>query len=239
MVGLIIFILTFSLQIHAKELVINCDYNSLLHFKDKNKKEFSGYAIELAQKVFLSLGLKYKFQMKNTAHNLQALKDGEIDAILSFERTNSVEDEFQWVGPYFANEWVLVGKRSKDLRINYLKEATGLKIGARRFGSFGKLLNSNGLSTKEMPTSKQLALALKRDEIDLWATESMTFNHYSRLIRFTNYKIAYTSKEKVYIYMAFNKGVDPKIIAKLNIAFRELRINGTFKDLQEKYFPNH
>ncbi|MDH5580571.1 MAG: ABC transporter substrate-binding protein [Bdellovibrionales bacterium] len=237
MLWVISFILYFSSQLHAKALIVHCDFNPPLNYVVNEGKDFLGFTTELAKKAFSELGLDYELSINSNSKNIELLKKGKIDAILSLERTDQFEDSFLWVGPLIANKWVLVGRRSKDYRLKYLKDASGYKIGVRQFHPFNDLLKSNGINAIQKTSSRELALELKENKINLWATGSLSLDYNMWLLRFNDYKVAFTSKEGVYIYMAFRKDSDPALINKINIALRKLRVNGTYNELMKKYFP--
>ncbi len=219
-------------------LTIHCDYFAPLHYKNALNGEFTGFSVELLKMLSKESGVNYELYMGSRKKNLELLRAGEIDAVLSLERTEDIEKDFQWVGPYISNDWVLVGKRNISYRLGYLKEAASYKVILKDGDSFKDLLSENGFNPRSVISDKKAALELKNNTADLWATGSIVVDHVASALRFTNYKIALTARKNIFIYMAFKKNADKEVVNKLNVALRKFRLEGNLSQLREKYFKN-
>lgn len=195
-----------------------------------------GISVEIVHELMKRSGLPYKIKIDLWEKTYQKALTQKGNAVFSMTRTKGREKKFKWVGPLVANDWVLLGKKGRNYRIEQLDEAKSYKIGALENDAISIYLAKKGFRNIEYSKIGVInAQKLKEGKIDLWAEGNVTALYWSKAIGMKDYKTVFTVKRNTFLYLGFHKSTDDKIVAQLNLILRKMRREGFFKKIYSKY----
>lgn len=162
--------------------------------------------------------------------------------VFSTTKTNSRKDLFKWVGPISNVKIGLITLKDNDITINQEKDLNNYTIGSVKKDIGENLLLEKNFNKKNLDSidgTNSLATLfykLERRKIDMIAYDTRVALYSAELNGYDKdeYKIVYTLGNKD-LYFAFNKHTPDKIIEKWQKALDEIKENGQYKKIIEKY----
>lgn len=155
-------------------------------------------------------------------------------AIFLTTRTPERENLFQWVGPLFIDQWVLVARKKDHIKIANLDEAKKVKgIGTYLNDVRDEFLKKEGFTNVD--TTQENITNVKKLEtgrISLWIISRADFQTLcdQANVPHSNFEIVYKFPE-VKTYLAFSKQTSTKLVHKWQKAFQSMVEDGTWKKL--------
>ena len=206
---------------NAKDVLVlgtNAEYPPF-EFVDENTT-ITGFDIELVAELAKRAEVKYEILNMSFDGLIPALKSGKIDFIASAmsatdERRNAVD----FTDAYYSTENLYV-KRKADSSINSKDDLKGKKVAAQL-----------GTVQENMTI---LFMSLKNSKVDAICVDSSVGYEYLK----QNDDLAefFTEPDGSEGFsFAFDKGKYPEVIAKFNAALEEVKKDGTYDKLLEKY----
>lgn len=144
------------------------------------------------------------------------------DAVLfSTTRTSHREHLFKWVGPLSSTRIVAMAKKSRGIKIKAALDFFQYKIGVIRDDVGEQLLLDLGVPRGEMyeaPLPGNIADQLAKDRIDIWVYEENVAKWWLKRRGYNtdDYETVFILSDSE-IYYAFNKGIDDKLVEKLEL----------------------
>jgi len=158
--------------------------------------------------------------------------------VLSMSRIPSREQLFKWVGPVADYDVVFFGRSDSDIQLNSLADAREVKhIGVMRDYSTAAILEEKQFNNLVYIKTHQFHLMkLIRGRIDLSLSSNATMRyrmkkHGVKAAELTTVGYLYTGQ----LYLAFSKSVGDATVAQWQSALLELKRNGEYKKIQNKY----
>ncbi len=202
--------------------------------------EYTGFDLELAEEVCKINGWELKKQPIDWANKDNELNSGSIDCIWNGFTINGREDDYEWSVPYVDNSQVIVVKASSG--ITKLADLEGKTVGVQAASAALELLNDEEGQKDLADTFKNLQefadyntafVELQADSVDAIAMD----------IGVAQYQISGRGDEFIILDEHLNAeqyGVGFKLgntemRDKVNSALKELKQNGKFDELAEKY----
>lgn len=202
--------------------------------------EYTGFDLELAEEVCKINGWELKKQPIDWANKDNELNSGSIDCIWNGFTINGREDDYEWSVPYVDNSQVIVVKASSG--ITTLSDLEGKTVAVQSASAALDVLSDEEGQKELADTFKKLQefadyntafVELQADSVDAIAMD----------IGVAQYQISGRGDEFVILDEHLNAeqyGVgfklgNTKMRDDVNKALKELKQNGKFDELAEKY----
>ncbi len=200
---------------------------------DSNK--IAGFDIDLLAAVAAKTGVKYELVAMSFDAIIPALKSGKIDgAISAMSATPQRIKAIDFTKPYYTTENLFI-KRADNAGLTDKNGLKGKKIGVQ-LGTVQEIA-ANEINGAKVAASEDIfgaIMALKSGKIDAVLVDSSIGYGYlkknSDLVEFLKEPDGSEG-----FSMAFDKGKQSDFIAKFNAAVEELKADGSFDKLLEKY----
>lgn len=207
----------------------------------ETKKGLEGISIDLVKEIQKRIGNDNKIKIFPwaRAYNLTLEKSGY--ALFLTTRSKKREKLFKWVGPVSSMKLVFFKNANrKDIIINSLEDAKKVNniAVARNTISQQKL---EELNFKNVYINKLASYSLKKlqeNKTDLYPTEYYSFLYELKKKNLQDKIVPVKMKKPIYesmLYIAFNKNTSNKIIETWQKALNEIKSDGTYKKILERY----
>lgn len=224
-------------QAQSKPATINIttEYLFPLNVADKEGGTIYGQAADKVHELFKRSQLPYQMKMMSWNRALELARKNTDTCVFSTAKIKERENWFQWIGPIATGNWTIFGspeKLGKVTRIEDIKQSSiGTEVGNVTVAYLAEkgyhVITSNESST----TFKNLALG----RIDYAAAGD---THGKKIIAENKLedKVAmlFNFNSSDY-YLACNKHMDATTIALLNSKLREMKADGSFKNIDSRY----
>jgi len=211
-----------------------------------SKGELTGISVELFELMLKknhSKKTKKDFKVTTWKAAYDTTKIINNNATLTMTRNKIRENDFKWVGPIDTKTSGLICKKSRHISLTSLKDLTKYKISVAYGYSTHQMLKKAGLKKNLVPTRGLFAvhLAAKKlaeNKVDIFSTSNIKY--IMNGLKTNNFNPNHYEVIKKYkpdrLYFAFNKKTDDKIINQLQKALDELKRDGTYKKIKNKYY---
>lgn len=207
-------------------------------YMDENG-QYTGFDLELAQKVCEINGWTYEAVPINWDSKDMELSSGSIDCIWNGFTMTGREDEYTWSVPYIDNSQVIVC--SKDSGIESIEDLAGKTVGVQAASAALDALNSDDRkeltasfgSLQEFSDYNSAFVELQSGSIDAVAMDIGVAN-YQIKSRGEGYKVLDEPISTEKYAIGFKKGND-ELKDQVETALMQLVDDGTFTELADKY----
>lgn len=194
----------------------------------------TGISTDIVRELFRRAGIGYTIRIYpwKRAYDMALRKPGY--GVFSTTRTPEREPLFKWVGPLVPNDWILMAKKSRNIKINSLKDAHKYDIGGYKGDATSIFLKKKGFSLQYVRRDYLNARKLNLDRIDLWATGSLKGPYLAKKEGISGLEQVFLFKQTV-LSIAFNLSVSDDKISKLNQGLRNMEADGTRDRIFRRY----
>lgn len=207
-------------------------------YMDENG-QYTGFDLELAQKVCEINGWTYEAVPINWDSKDMELSSGSIDCIWNGFTMTGREDEYTWSVPYIDNSQVIVC--SQDSGIESIEDLAGKTVGVQAASAALDALNSDERkeltasfgSLQEFSDYNSAFVELQSGSIDAIAMDIGVAN-YQIKSRGEGYKVLDEPISTEKYAIGFKKGND-ELKDQVETALMQLVDDGTFTELADKY----
>lgn len=224
-----------------EELIIGVDDTfAPMGFLDENN-ELTGFDIDMAQAVSEKLGIPVTFQTVEWTMKEQELNQGNIDLIWNgYSITDERKEQVLFTNPYLDNKQVVV--TMADSGINSLADLEGKVVAAQEDSSAVEAIDANPTlaasfaDRPEFATNDMAIMDMEAGRSDAVVADSVLLNY---VISHKEDPSQYKILEEDLGTEEFAVGVrkeDTALADAINQAFKELKEDGTAKELSEKWF---
>lgn len=224
----------------AKEFEILTEFDPPYSFKDAEGKP-TGFGVEVVMQVQQRIGNNDPIEIVPWARAYRTILKRKNVVVFTMSRIASRESLFQWVGPLIANTWVLVAKKSSNLKIASLEQARSLKSIAvvdgyawneylvkKKFTNLVSLV-SHSPGVKMLNAGRVQAIVSSNLSYQaVIANENLDPADFEVILRF----------EKVEMYIAHSKATDATVVQNWQTAFNRMKEDGSLSKIEQKWFPN-
>lgn len=155
--------------------------------------------------------------------------------VYSTTRTPEREALFKWVGPTGVGQWVLMGRASRQWRINSLEDARGLRIGTYHGDARDAYLRSRGFAVEAAPNDFLNPQKLLQGRIDLWAASLSTGSRVLTRNGWDKEIVPVFVFNRIEVYLACNRAVPDALVERLNAQFEAMTRDGTATRIERAY----
>ncbi len=213
--------------------------------KTVSKKEKVGIALDLMVSMLERSNSKLgrgDIAFVPWARGYKTVMEKKNSCLFSTAKTEQRERLFKWVGPIASVKYGLIGKKNRNIIIKNLKDIQKYRIGTVIDDGAEQLVLKAGVRLKgldRMPGTNVIMrsiMKLKLNRIDLFAYEvnGTKWKMKSKKVSFDDYEVVYILK-RTEIYYAFNLSTPTSIIKVLQSALDELKKDGTYQKIKNRY----
>jgi polar amino acid transport system substrate-binding protein len=207
----------------------------------KNGKNFAqgeninGIAVDIVREMFKRADITYSLTLRfpwERIYKLTLEKPGY--GVFVMARLPDREKLFKWVGPIGPDDWIMLAKADTKITLETLDDARKYKIGAYKGDAIAETLAKQGLNPIVVLRDQDNAKKLVNGQIDLWATGDPAGRYLARQEGVNGLKtvLRFNSAE---LYLALNKDVPDEMVAKLQAALDQLRMEGKVDEIMARY----
>ncbi|QKF64206.1 basic amino acid ABC transporter substrate-binding protein [Campylobacter corcagiensis] len=203
-------------------------------YLDENNT-ITGFDIELVDVLSKKVGFDYEIVNMGFDGLIPALKSGKIDMVASgMSATEARKKAADFTDSYFVTENVFIKRASDDsikTKDDIKAKSVGTQLGTVQEIAIREL---KGIKPVTMEDPITVILALKNGKIDAAVFDTSVAYGYIK----ENPELVEFHKEpdgSEGFSFAFNKGKKTELVSKINDALRELKEDGTFDKLLDKY----
>jgi len=210
------------------------------HYPPYNMKDINGNLKGTSIKVLEAMLIEMKsnqtindVKLRSWSKSYSVAQRIKNAMVFSTTRTKSREKDFKWVGPIRETTIGVIALKERNLKINKTSDLSQYNIGAVLKDVGETLLLEAGVDKKNIQYVKgedAINLSLKKidkNRIDMFVYETnVAFSHIkTENYDMDKYEVIFTLK-KGFLYFAFNKNTDDKIINKWQNALDTVKKNG-------------
>ena len=205
-------------------------------FQDEKTKEYAGFDMDLIKALAKQAGYEAKVTSLAFDGLLPALMAGNIDvAISGMTITKERAEKVLFTDPYYKSGLSIITKTS-NTAINNLKDLEGKKIavqiGTSSAMAAKKIANAN---VREFNNVSDVYMELKNGGVDAAINDLPVNQYYIKTANNKELKIVGSILEAEYYGIALDKK-NTEVQKKLNTALAELKKNGEYDKIYEKWF---
>lgn len=194
-----------------------------------------GFDIDLAQAICDKLG--YKMEVKNLGFDalIPALRSGQIDLIAAgMDPTDDRKKQVNFTDNYFDSGYSLV-VRKDNTEITGYDSIAGKTVGAQVGSKAAEAAREHGATVKEYDTNSQGWMELDAGTCDAVSIDTAVALYYLKQGGDAKLQIVGEPATSRGIAMATSKD-KPELSKEINDALKELRADGTYQKIYEKWF---
>jgi len=214
---------------------ITTEYLFPLNISEKEGGAIYGQSADKVHELLKRSQIPYQMKMMSWNRAFELARNNADTCVFSTARTKERESAFQWIGPISVGNWAVFGSPDKLGKVTRREDIKQARIGTE-FGNVSvTYLSEKGF---HMVTSIESATTFKnvahgRIEYatagDIHGKKVIMENHLEdKVVWLFNYQ---TSD----YYLACNQKMDADLIAQMNSKLREMKIDGTYKNIDSKY----
>jgi len=205
-------------------------------FQDEKSKEYTGFDMDLIRAIGKQMGYEVEIQNMGFDGLIPALESGQIDVIIAaMTITEERAKRVAFSEPYYQSGLTIVVNKDND-KIKTFKDLEGKKI-AVQIGTTGanEAHKIAGATVREFNSATEAYMELKAGGVDAVLNDRPVNGYY--LAQGGNAH----AKEVGEILQAENYGIavnkkNAELLNKINQALAELKKNGEYQKIYEKWF---
>ena len=194
-----------------------------------------GFDVEIGQEVAKRLGVKPEFLEGKWDGLIAGLDANRYDAVINqVGITEERKKKYDFSEPYIASKAVLI-VREDNTDIKSFADLKGKKAAQSLTSNYGKMAESAGAELVGTDGFDQsIALVLTR-RADATANDSLSFLDFKKQKPDAPVKIVAEQSDASYSGILLRQG-DAELVAEVNKALADIKADGTYKKISDKYF---
>ncbi len=194
-----------------------------------------GFDVEIAQEVGKRLGVKTEFIEGKWDGLIAGVDVRRYDAVVNeVTITDARKAKYDFTDSYIVSKAVLI-VRSDNTTIKSFADVKGKKLGQSLTSNFGKLAKDNGAEVVAVDGFNQSVDLLLAGRIDGTFNDSLSFYDFAKQKPDAKVKIAASQADIDAQGILVRKG-EAALVAALNKALADLKADGTYGKISQKYF---
>jgi len=203
-------------------------------YHDQSNK-LVGFDVEIGEAVAAKLGVKAEFVEGKWDGLIAGLDVKRYDTVINqVGITEARKQKYDFSEPYIASKAVLI-VRQDNSDIKGFADLKGKKSAQSLTSNFGKIATENGaelVGTDGFDQSIQLVLTRRADAT---VNDSLSFFDFKKQKPDAPVKIAAEQANADYSGIIVRKG-EPELLAAVNKALADIKADGTYAKIAQKYF---
>lgn len=242
----IILLMIFTLSLLANQIdqiKMFTEHYPPYNYKDKNGK-LKGMSIEVLNEMLLEMKSTQSIddvKLRSWAKSYTIAQKVKNAMVFVTTRTKARENLFKWVGPIAKTSIGIIALKENKTQIKELKDLNKYKIGAVLKDVGEMYLLDAGVDKSNIQYVKgEDAINIsfnkmrkKRIDMFIYETNVAFMNAKNEGFDINKYEVIYSFDED-YLYFAFNKNTDDKIITKWQNALDTIKKNGIYDKINFK-----
>jgi len=194
-----------------------------------------GFDVEIGEAIAAKLGVKAEFVEGKWDGLIAGIDAKRYDTVINqVGITDARKQKYDFSEPYIASKAVLIA-RTDDDSIKSFADLKGKKAAQSLTSNFGKLAEQSGaelVGTDGFDQSIQLVLTKRADAT---VNDSLSFLDFKKHKPDANVKIVAQEANADHSGVIIAKG-EPKLLAAINKALADIKADGTYQKIADKYF---
>lgn len=203
-------------------------------FHDKSGK-LVGFDVEIGEAVAAKLGVKAEFIEGKWDGLIAGLDANRYDTVINqVGITEARKQKYDFSEPYIASKAVLIVKEgNEDIKgFDDLKGKTSAQSLSSNFGKIAEAAGAELVGTDGFDQSIQLVLTGRADAT---INDSLSFLDFKKQQPQAPVKVVAEKPDADYSGIIVRKG-DADLVAAINKALADIKADGTYKTISDKYF---
>ena len=206
------------------------------------KDEIKGIEVEIIERIFEKLGIKYTIELLPFARALKSVEDGDRDFIFNFYKNPDRLKKFDYSDPILDNPLIIFTKKDRDIvftgKIDELRKYNiGTMIGYTYSPEFDKARNEKLLKTEEVCGHEQNFKKLVSGRIDIYIVERSVGLYLTKKLGIQKQvKHLNIPLKKQNGYIGISKKNPKKVLlTKINESLKAMKASGEYQNIFDKY----
>lgn len=197
--------------------------------------ELTGFDVEIAQAVAKKLGVKAQFVEGKWDGLIAGLDVNRYDVVVNeVTITDARKAKYDFSQPYILSKPVLI-VASNNSSIKSFADLKGKKSAHTLSSNFAKQAQSYGAEVVGTDGFEQSVALVLTGRADATINDSLSFLDFKKKKPDAQVKVVATSKDTEASGILLRKG-NPELLAAINKALAELKQDGSYLKLSQKYF---
>lgn len=194
-----------------------------------------GFDVEIAQEIAKRLGVTAEFVEGPWDGLIAGIDANRYDVVINqVGITDARKEKYDFSEPYIASKAVLIVK-GDNTDITSFESLKGKKSAQTLTSNFGKLAEESGAELVGTEGFDQSVALVLQGRADATINDSLSFFDFKKKQPDANLKIAAEQANADYSGVLLAKG-KPDLLAAINTALEEIKADGTYATISEKYF---
>ncbi|WP_123042699.1 amino acid ABC transporter substrate-binding protein [Cohnella candidum] len=203
-------------------------------FHDKDGK-LTGFDVEIAQEVSKRLGVEPEFIETKWDGMFAGLDAKRFDTVANeVSIRDDRKEKYDFSNPYIVSKAVLIVHQDNN-DIKKLADLKGKKAGQSLTSNLTDIAKANGAEIVQTEGFNQAIELLLSKRIDATVNDGLSFLDFKKQKPDAPIKIVDETSDASHSAFLFNKG-NPELIEAVNKALDEMKSDGTYLKISEKYF---
>lgn len=194
-----------------------------------------GIATDKVRAVLDRAGTAYSIDLLPWKRAYTAARERPDACVYATTRTPERESSFKWVGPIDSAEWVLMARANRRFSLRTLDDARPYRIGTYNGDARDQFLRSRGFRVDSAPNDLTNPRKLLLGRIDLWAAALRVGSPVLEQNGWAGKIVPVLVFNRLDVFLACNRAVPDKLIARLNAAFVALEHEGVMERIERAY----
>jgi cystine transport system substrate-binding protein len=194
-----------------------------------------GFDVEIGREIAERIGVEAEFIEGKWDGLIAGIDADRYDAVINqVGITEERKAKYDFSEPYIASKAVLI-VRGDNTDITGFADLAGKKSAQTLTSNFAKLATDNGAELVGTDGFDQSIALVVDGRADATINDSLSFYDFKKQKPDVNVKIAATQENADYSGVLIRKG-NPELLQAINDALAEIKADGTYAQISEKYF---
>jgi cystine transport system substrate-binding protein len=199
--------------------------------------QLTGFDVEIGQAIAKRIGVKPEFVEGKWDGLIAGLDVNRYDAVINeVSITDARKAKYDFSSPYIASHAALI-VRSDNASIKTFDDLKGKKSANTLTSNFGKIAKDHGADVVGVQGFNESIDLLTSGRVDATVNDSLSFLDFKKHKPDAKVKVAAVdnSADSEYSGVLIRKG-NPELLAAIDKALADLKADGTYKKISDKYF---
>lgn len=201
------------------------------------KGGITGISTEIVREMLKRIGHPDNIKLFSWSRGYNLILKNDNHVLYSTTRSSIREDLFKWVGPLVPNKTVFFARKGSGISINKLHDAAKVKSIGTYKDDFGELhLKKEGFTNIDSVVDNRLNIKkLVAGRIDLWIINEVIGIHLAKKAGLADKIEPVFEVVSKQMYIAFSKNTPNSVIKKWQKVLDEIKSDGTYNKIFDKY----
>lgn len=196
--------------------------------------EIRGISTDLVEKALAESHIPHDVTLQSWDSAYDTALHGRDSCVYSTSRTEERETLFKWVGPIVRDRWVLFG-RIDGPALTSLEDARGHTIAGHYDSASTRYLKEQGFEIDEIADFHSNMKKVEARQLDYAASGLLAGAYAIARDKELGDVVPVFAFKDIDLYMACNKSVPDKLVARLNAIFQRMSEDGTVTAMVKRY----